>query len=58
MHLLNIQILWMLFTVTLMITTQKEKVLIVFDDMTADIMSNKILQAIIKQLFIRCRKLN
>ena len=43
-----------------MITTQKEinNVLIVFDDMIADIMSNKKFQAIIKELFIRCRKLN
>ena len=41
-------------------TTQKEtkKVLIVFDDMIADIMSNKKFQAIIKESFIRCRKLN
>ena len=31
---------------------------IVFDDMTADIMRNKKIQAIIKWLFIRCRKLN
>ena len=36
----------------------KRKVLIVFDDMIADIMTNKRLQAIIKDLFIRCRKLN
>ena len=35
-----------------------KKVLIVFDDMTADIMGNKKFQAIIKELFIRCRKLN
>ena len=35
-----------------------KKVLIVFDDMIADIMINKKLQAIIKELFIRCRKLN
>ena len=42
-----------------MITTQKEKkVLIVFDDMIADIMTNKRFQEIIKELFIRCRKLN
>ena len=34
------------------------KVLIVFDDMIADIMSNKKFQAIIKELFIRCIKLN
>ena len=32
--------------------------LIVFDDMIADTMSNKKCQAIIKELFIRCRKLN
>ena len=32
--------------------------MIVFDDMIADIMTNKIFQAIIKELFIRCRKLN
>ena len=34
------------------------KVLIVFNDMIADIMTNKKFQAIIKELFIRCRKLN
>ena len=37
---------------------RKRKVLIVFDDMIADIMTNKRFQAIIKELFIRCRKLN
>ena len=36
----------------------KRKILIVFDDMIADIMTNKKFQAIIKELFIRCRKLN
>ena len=35
-----------------------KKVLIVFDDMIADIMTNKKFQSIIKELFIRCRKLN
>ena len=35
-----------------------KKVLIVFDDMIADIMTNKKFQAVIKELFIRCRKLN
>ena len=34
------------------------EVLIVFDDMIADIMTNKKFQTIIKELFIRCRKLN
>ena len=38
--------------------TRKRKILIVFDGMIADIMSNKKFQAIIKDLFIRCRKLN
>ena len=36
----------------------KRKILVVFDDMIADIMTNKKFQAIIKELFIRCRKLN
>ena len=38
--------------------SRKRKILIVFDDMIADILNNKKFQAIIKQLFIRCRKLN
>ena len=37
---------------------RKRKKLIVFNDMIADIMDNKKFQAIIKELFIRCRKLN
>ena len=37
---------------------RKSKKLIVFDDMIADIMTNKKFQTIIKELFIRCRKLN
>ena len=36
----------------------QRKTLIVFDDMIADIMANKRFQAIIKEIFIRCRKLN
>ena len=39
----------------LLITTQT---LIVFNDTIADMMTNKKCQAIIKELFIRCRKLN
>ena len=35
-----------------------KKVLIIFDDMIADIMRSKKFKAIIKELFIRCRKLN
>ena len=38
--------------------SRKRKILIIFDDMTADIMTNKEFQTIIKELFIRCRKLN
>ena len=37
---------------------KKRKKLIVFDDMITDIITNKIFQAIIRELFIRCRKLN
>ena len=37
---------------------RKRKKLIVFDDMIADIMTIKRFQTIIKELFIRCRKLN
>ena len=36
----------------------QRKILIVFDDMIADIMTNQKFQAIIKELLIRCRKLN
>ena len=37
---------------------RRRKILIVFDDMIADIINNKKFQAIIKELFTRCRKLN
>ena len=37
---------------------RKRKILIVFDYMIADIMSNKKFQSIIKESFIKCRKLN
>ena len=35
-----------------------KKVLIVFDDMIADILGNKKFQTVMKELFIRCIKLN
>ena len=38
--------------------SRKRNILIVSDDMIEDIMSNKKFQAIIKDLFIKCRKLN
>ena len=37
---------------------RKRKILIVFDGMIADVKDNQKLQAIIKELFIRCRKHN
>ena len=37
---------------------RKRKKLVVFDEIIADIMTNKKFQAIIKELFIICRKLN
>ena len=37
---------------------RQRKVLIVFDDMIADIMTNKKFQSIIKELLIRCRQIN
>ena len=38
--------------------TRKKRTLIMPDDMIADIMTNKKFQVMIKELFIRCRKLN
>ena len=38
--------------------SRKRKFLIAFDDMITDIMGNRKFQAITKELFIRCRKLN
>ena len=37
---------------------RKRKILIVFNDMIADIMTNKKFEAILKELLIRCRKVN
>ena len=39
-------------------TTKKGKVLFIFDDMISHLMSNKKAQRELKELFIRCRKLN
>ena len=59
MHLLSALIPWMSFIRILMITIQaeKRKILIVFDDMIADVTNNTKFEAIIIELFIRCRKL-
>ena len=37
---------------------RKRKVLIVFDDIVSHVMSDKKAQQVLKELFIRCRKLN
>ena len=37
---------------------RRRKILIVFDDMIPDILTNKKFQTIVRELFIRCRKLN
>ena len=39
-------------------SSRRRKILIVFDGMITDIMTNKKFQPIIKELFTRCRKLN
>ena len=39
-------------------SNRKWKILSIFDDIIADIITNKKFQAIIKELFIRCRKLD
>ena len=38
--------------------SRKRKILIIFDDMIADIMTSKKFQSLIKELFVRRRKLN
>ena len=37
---------------------RKRKVLIVFDDMISHVMPNKKAQQVLKEIFIKCRKLN
>ena len=37
---------------------RRRKILIIFDNMISHVMSDKIAQQILKDLFIRCRKLN
>ena len=53
--------MWMMFTIMLMNDYNpniKRKILIVFHERIADVIINKKFQTIIKQLFIRRRKLN
>ena len=42
----------------IIIKKRKRKILIVFDDIISYVMSNKKAQQVLKELFIRCRKLN
>ena len=58
MHLLSALIPWMSFIrILITIQAEKRKILIVFDDMIADVTNNTKFEAIIIELFIRCRKL-
>ena len=47
-----------MMTLMIIIKREKKKVLFVFDDMTSHVMSSKKAQQVLKELFIRCRKLN
>ena len=59
-HLLSIQMICKIFTKNIdkYNSGKKRKILIVFDDMIADMINNKKLNSIITELFIRGRKLN
>ena len=56
---LNTQMIWMIFITILKNTIQskKQKILIVFDDVIADMLSNKVFNPITTELFIKKRKL-
>ena len=58
--LLNTQVIWTIFikNVEEYNANKKRKLLIVFNDMIADMVSNKKLNTITTELFIRGRKLN
>ena len=57
--LLDNRMIWMMFIKILKNKTQKNReILIIFDDMIADMLSNKKRNAIVTELFIRGRKLN
>ena len=49
---------WFLWNIHDYNLSRKIKILLIFDDMIEDIMTYKKFQAIIKELFVRCRKLN
>ena len=60
MLLSNTQMIWMIFIKVLKntILLKNKKILIVFDDMIADMLSNKKRSPIVAELFVRGRKLN
>ena len=57
---MNTRIRWIIFTKTSKNTIQikKRKILIVFDDMIADMLSNVKFNSLVTELFLRGRKLN
>ena len=56
---LNTRMVWMIFIKILKNTSQKRnKILIIFDDMIADLLNNKKLNPVITELLIKARKLN
>ena len=56
---MNIQIIQIIFIKTLKNTIQiRNKILLVFDDLIADMLNNKKLNPIVTELFIRGRNLN
>ena len=58
-RLLNTRMIWMIFIKMLRNKTQiKHKISIVFDDTVADMLSNKKINSVVTELFIRGRKLN
>ena len=56
--LLNTQMICKMFIKILNSLGKKRKVIIVFDDMIADVINNKELNPVVTELFIRGRKLN
>ena len=58
--LLNAKMIWMIFIKNIeeYNPNKKCKLIIIFDDMIADMLSNKKLNPVVTELFIRIRKLN
>ena len=56
--LLNIPTIWIIFIKTLKNTNKKRKVIIVFDNMIADMLNNKKFNPIVTEFFVSGKKLN